>query len=283
MGDLNIKSEDDVIAPSMVNAISTNYSQGVPDAALFPFLHLSCALRDIVYEQIFPRAKIIHVTEGHRHNCSGIYTFLPSMVIEHRDVDQPEIYRWSPYATNLMCSCRLVHNEIKAMIFKTNTFIITQGRQDHPLRFKVHPYDNIEFWFDRMPHATKNMVKKLHVHLNDACFHLRFKGIAEALSQFSNIEITIGDLSGKFHDVDLRYLEPLCRGIIEARSQNRPIVWNDGGDTAVTRMLNSINGRLAMSTLATTATLEDRAAKARKDPPIPGNLGTLAKKGSCNR
>lgn len=73
-------------------------------------------------------------------------------------------------------------------------------------------------------------------------------GIAEALAQFSNIEITIGDLSGKFRDVDLRYLENLCRGIIEARSQNRPIVWNDGGDPAVARMLNSINDLLAMST-----------------------------------
>jgi hypothetical protein len=112
----------------------------------------------------------------------------------------------------------------------------------------VHPYDNHDFWFDRMPHATKNMVKRLHVHLNKAYFHLSMTGIAEALAQFSNIEITIGDLSGKFRDVDLRYLENLCRGIIEARSQNRPIVWNDGGEPAVARMLNSIIDLLAMST-----------------------------------
>jgi len=145
----------------------------------------------------------------------------------------------------------------------------------------VHPYDNHDFWFDRVPHATKNMVKKQRVHLNKAYFHLSGKGIAEALAQFSNIEISIGDLSGEFHDLDLRYLEPICRAIIEARSQNRPILWNDGGDPAVTSMLNSINGRLAISTLATTATLENRAAKARQETPVPGSLGTFAKKGSC--
>lgn len=134
-----------------------------------------------------------------------------------------------------------------------------------------------------MPCATKNMVKKLQFDLKRLCFPQSVDLIAEALAQFSNIDITVEDLSGDFHDVDLRYLEAICRRIIDARSLNRPIVWKDGGDLAVARMLNRITGRLAMSTLATTATLEDRAAKARKAPPVPGNLGTFANEGSCSR
>lgn len=256
MGYLNIRSEDDVIATSIVDSISTDYSQGVQEAALFPFLHLSRELRDVVYKQIFPRAKIIHVTEGHRHNCEVVCSFRPSMVIEDCKVDWPEIHRWSPHATNLMRSCRLVHDEIQAMIFKTNTFILTQGGQDYPSKFKVQPYYNHTFWFHRMPHTTKNMVKKLHVHHDKPYFPQSMTSIAKGLAHFSNIEIMIGDLSGRYHDEDLTNLEALCRAIIEARSRNWPIVWNDGGDPAVGRMLNIINGHLAISTSITIATFE---------------------------
>ena len=256
MGDPNIKSEDDGIATSMVNSTSAVYSQEVQEAALFPFLHLARELRDVVYEQIFPRAKITHVSEGHRHDCRVVYSFPSSTVIEERKACQPKIYRWSPHATNFMRSCRLVHDEIKAMIFKTNSFVITEGRLDYPMKTKVHPHDNHTFWFRDMPHTTKKMVKNLHVHLDKPYFPQSIKGISEALAHFPNIEITIGDLSESYHDEDLTSLEALCQAVIEARSQNRPIMWNDGGDPTVARMLNGINGRLAMSTLATTATLE---------------------------
>ena len=222
----NANSESNDVT-DLVNSASSNRAAGVEIVTGFRFLDFPPELRDIVYEKLFPRAKTIHVTQG----C----------LEPDQNGRWPAAYSWSTDAVNLMRSCRIVHDEIQALIYKTNSFILSPGRIDYPLSRVRYPHYNYFWWFHKMPCTTKNMVKKLHVHLAPPFFPQSTQLVAEGTAQFPELEITVRDLNGPNSSVNCKNLKALCQAIVDTRSQRLPILWNDGGDLVVTTLLSGFS------------------------------------------
>lgn len=139
-----------------LNADLSSTPKGARGAASFYLLNLSGELRDTIYENFFSRATTVHATK-----------WLPN---GDREEQEPTSHGWSKDAVNLICSCYQVHNEIKRMIFRTNTFAFTPGEIDYPREGRQHPLFNHTFWLYQTPRSTKDMVKNLYVRLENPYF-----------------------------------------------------------------------------------------------------------------
>ena len=207
---------------------------GDKEAMVPHFFRVSQEVRYIVYECFFPSAATINLTDGYSIPAS-----------ENSKVAS---YAWSKDASNLRLSCCKVYNEIAALFFRTNIFVLTPWE----MNFKYHklaPHSNTEFWLTAMRPSTKIMVKKLHVYLPIPFLPHRVGKIAEGLAHFPEVEIAVMPLSTTPEPKRSEYrrsFETLCQVIEAGRVHTRRILWNDGGDVEVAYMLSSLPGGLLM-------------------------------------
>lgn len=200
--------------------------RNTPDAASFPFLDLPREIRDLVYHQFFPRAKVIQLTE-----C--LATVAP-------EGQGATTYKVQTDGINLMCSCSQVWDETTTMLNGTNTFLLTPGRISYPLVVGRFPHYNSNFWLHVMSDETKVMVKKLQVSFEAPYHALNYFQVAKGLAAFEEIEIHVGLPTEKYRGQEVEQLKVLCAAVVKARSKARSIVWEDGGDGDVRAVLEGL-------------------------------------------
>ena len=192
------------------------------------FLDIALELREIIYGFFFPRAQTIHLTE-----CVST---------KHHKDPKATSYLWSKDATNLMLSCRKVHNETTAFVYRTNTFVFTPWALNyHHNRFALH--SNTSLWLSGMRPSTKALVKKLDVYVPRPFLAQSIKTMADGLAYFPEVEITMMPLSTvpvTQQANHRRRFEALCLAVQAARVHVKPISWNDGEDQAVADMFSHL-------------------------------------------
>ncbi|CAF9907687.1 MAG: hypothetical protein HETSPECPRED_007230 [Heterodermia speciosa] len=171
----------------------------------FYLLGLPYDIRCQIYETFYPVAKHIKITSGP-----------VSEETAHKD---STICRLSPEAINLMRVCRQINDEITVILYGTNTFFMVPGE---PL--PVHPSQNSLRWLHDLRSSTKQMVKKLDIHVGLRMNRSSITEFVSGVSNFPTLEIrVVPEL--RLSEKEMR---EICDGVMEMRGSAQT-TWNSMG------------------------------------------------------
>ena len=189
------------------------------------FLGVPIDIRRVIYDQLIPVAKSIHLT----HN--------PETTVFQ--CSRPARHRLSQEALNLFVSCRPIYDELVRVLYGTNTFIIMPGEQNYNSTMMPYPHSTNNLWLSHLRLTTRQNVKRFRVFLGSSV-QADVEKIANGLTGFPEVEITVQPPSAFKMPIRLRQraiLERICREIHEARVNAGRTIWHDGGSSEVALML----------------------------------------------
>jgi len=201
-------------------------THGAKDRTSCPFLGVNVDIRCGIYELFNPFVnKTIHLT------------YSPKTTIFENS--WPAHYKLSKDMSNLLASCRKVHEELTGLIYGANTFVFMPGQQNYNSARMPDPCSMTEIWFPHLCPNTRQQFRKLRIFL-DFSLQAGLNNIADLLADFPDVEITVHAPSAfkePIRQSQCATLKRTCRAIYDARTNAYRTAWHDAGSTDVARML----------------------------------------------
>ena len=193
-----------------------------------PQLHLltlPCEIRRTIYGFYYPVAKQIKVTPGPFSGKTTRENF--------------KTCRLSSEAIILMRVCRQINDEVTAILYGTNAFYMLFEPRE-PITFYL--YRKSRPWLHGLRSSTKQMVKKLNVHVELPMDRSFIPRLISGVSVFPTLEIRIAQDWDTFGTAQrksqygevMKNMREICDGVMKMRGSART-TWNDMGAFA-TRM-----------------------------------------------
>jgi len=149
---------------------------------------------------------------------------------------------------NLPLTCRQLNDEIVRLIYGTNNFLLTPSDVDFPMpKALSQPRANTELFLPNIRLQTKQTIRCLQLCLGPALRWKLINKFVNGLSGISRVAITVDPLNiavlkPAMKAQQRRCVREACRKIAVARA-GLPLqhtLWDDCGDAAIRRMLDSV-------------------------------------------
>ena len=157
-------------------------------------------------------------------------------------------YRMTSDGLKLLRTCRQLNDEIVQLVYGKNTFLLAPGERDHSSRrVSNQPRANSEHFLSNLRISTKQAVKTLQLCLGPCMRHRLIKKLCANMRQIPRVIVTVdpltqASLAPVLKTKQRKCLEDSCRKIALARA-SLPLeatLWDDCGDAAIARMLESV-------------------------------------------
>ncbi len=158
-----------------------------------------------------------------------------------------DTYRMTSDGLNLLRTCRQLNDEIVQLVYGKITFLLAPGERDYPWpKVLNQPRANTELFLSNLRISTKQTVKTLQLCLGPYMRHRLINKLCANLGQIPRIVVTVDPLNqaslmAVLKTKQRKCLRDSCRKVALARA-NKPLeatLWDDCGDAAIARMLDS--------------------------------------------